>query len=131
MSEEADSAGVVRHLRSFFAACAQYAAARLRLASAEGKDAAAQAGKVLILAGSALFVGVFGWLFMCLAAVFLLAKAMGEYGWVWASLIMAAVHFIVAIALGFALKARGGKSFFPLTTAEFQKDRERLEKERQ
>ena len=130
MSEEAESAGVVRHLRAFLAACAQYASARLRMVSMEGKDAAAQAGKVLFIAGSVLFAGVFGWLFLCLAAVFLLAKAMGDYGWVWASLIMAAIHLIVATALGFALRARGGKSFFPLTTAEFQKDREWLEKER-
>lgn len=126
---EADSAGVVRHLRAFLAACAQYAAARLRLASLEGKEAAGQLGKVLLLAGAVLFIGVFAWLFLCLAAVFLLAKAMGEYGWVWASLLMAAFHFIVAVTLGFALHGRTGKPFFPLTTAEFQKDREWLEKE--
>ena len=130
MSEGADSAGVVQPLRAFLAACAQYASARLRLASLEGKEAAGQAGKVLILAGAALFAGVLGWLFLCFAAVFLLGKAMGEYGWVWASLIVAAVHFLVAAVLGFALKTRSSKAFFPLTTAEFQKDRERLEKEK-
>ena len=127
---DADSVGVVRHLRSFLAACAQYASARLRLASIEGKDAAGQAGKVLILAGAALFAGVLGWLLLCFAAVFLLGKAMGEYGWVWAALIMAAFHFAAAALLGFALRSRSGKPFFPLTTAEFQKDRERLEKEK-
>lgn len=130
MSEGADSAGVVQHLRAFLAACAQYASARLRLASLEGKEAAGQAGKFLILAGAALFAGVLGWLFLCFAAVFLLGKAMGEYGWVWASLIVAVIHFGVAAALGFALKTRSSKAFFPLTTAEFQKDRERLEKEK-
>lgn len=126
---EAESAGIVRPLRAFLAACAQYGSARLRLASMEGREAAGEAAKVLLLAGAALFVAVFGWLFVCLAVIFLMAKAMGENGWIWASLIMAAVHFIVAAVLGFALRSRGGKAFFPLTVAEFQKDREWLEKE--
>ena len=89
-----------------------------------------EAGKVLLIAGSSLFVAIFGWLFLCLAVVFLLARAMGEYGWIWASLIMAAVHFAMAVGLGLMLRSRGGKGFFPLTTAEFQKDREWLEKEK-
>lgn len=126
---EAETAGLLRHLRAFLSACARYASARLRLASLEGKEAAGQAGKFLLLAGATLFVAVFGWLFLCLAAVFLLALALGEHGWIWASLIMAAVHFAGAVVLGRSLRSRGGKSFFPLTTAEFQKDHEWLEKE--
>jgi uncharacterized membrane protein YqjE len=126
---EAESAGIVRPLRMFLAACAQYAAARLKLASAEGKEAAAEAGKILVLAGAALFVGIFGWLFMCLAVIFLMAKAMGEHGWIWASLTMGGLHFIAATVLALLLRARGGRAFFPLTAAEFQKDREWLEKE--
>lgn len=127
---ETETAGIVRPLRAFFAACAGYASARLRLASLEGKEASVEAGKVLLIAGSSLFVAIFGWLFLCLAVVFLLARAMGEYGWIWASLIMAAVHFAMAVGLGLMLRSRGGKGFFPLTTAEFQKDREWLEKEK-
>lgn len=126
---EAETAGIVRPMRAFFAACVGYASARFRLASLEGKEASVEAGKVLLLAGGALFVAIFGWLFLCLAVVFLLARALGEYGWIWASLIMAAVHFAVAVALGMVLRLRGGKGFFPLTAAEFQKDREWLEKE--
>ena len=95
----------------------------------EGREAAGEAARVLLLAGAVLFAGVFGWLFACFAVVFLMAKAMGENGWIWASLVMAAVHFIGAAVLGFVLRARGGKAFFPLTTAEFQKDRAWLEKE--
>lgn len=129
-SPEAETAGVVRQLRAFLAACAQYAGARMRLASLEGREAAGEAGKILLLAGTALFVGVFGWLFLCFAMIFLLAKVLGENGWVWASLIMAAGHFAVAAGIGLFLRARGGKAFFPLTSAEFQKDREWLEKEK-
>ena len=129
-SPEADTAGIVRPMRAFFAACAAYASARLRLASLEGKDASVEAAKVLLLAGGALFVAIFGWLFLCLAVVFLLARAMGEHGWIWASLLRAGVHFVGAVGLGLVLRLRGGKGFFPLTTAEFQKDREWLEKEK-
>jgi uncharacterized membrane protein YqjE len=126
---DAETAGVVRQFKAFLAACSQYASARLRLASMEGKEAAGEAAKILFIAGAALFLGVFGWLFACFAVIFLMAKAMGENGWIWASLIMAGVHFCLAVALGFALKARGAKAFFPLTTAEFEKDRVWLEKE--
>lgn len=127
---EADSAGIVRQLKAFLASCARYASARMRLASIEGREAAGEAGKVLILAGAALIAGAFGWLFICLGAVFLLAKAMGEYGWVWAALIVGVAHIAIAVALGMILKSRGGRPFFPLTTAEFQKDRDWLEKEK-
>ena len=126
---EAETEGIVPHLRAFLASCAGYASVRFRLASMEGREASAEVGKVLLLAGGALFIAIFGWLFLCLAVVFLLARAMGEYGWIWASLVMAAVHFAVAVGLGVVLRLRGGKGFFPLTTAEFQKDREWLEKE--
>lgn len=127
---EADSAGIVRQLKAFLASCAQYASARMRLASIEGREAAGEAGKVIILAGAALVAGAFGWLFLCLGIVFLLAKAMGDYGWVWATLIVGAAHIAIAVVLGMILRARGGRPFFPLTTAEFQKDREWLEKEK-
>ncbi len=126
----ADPAGIVRQVKDFFAACARYASARMRLASIEGREAAGEAGKVLLLAGAVLVAGAFGWLFLCLGAVFLLAKAMGEYGWVWASLIVGCAHIVIAILLGLVLRAHRSKSFFPLTTAEFQKDREWLEEEK-
>lgn len=127
---EADSAGIVRQLKVFLASCAQYASARIRLASLEGREAAGEVGKVLILAGAALIAGAFGWLFLCTGVVFLLAKAMGEYGWVWAAVIVGVSHIAIAIVLGMILRARGGRPFFPLTTAEFQKDRDWLEKEK-
>ena len=67
-------------------------------------------------------------LFACLAAVFLLAKAFGgANGWVWAALIMAAVHFAGVAALVLALKSKLGTTLFPLTTAEIRKDQEWLD----
>ena len=114
--------------RTFLAACAQYASARLRLASLEGREAAAHGFKLLLAVGAAIVLGAFGWLFACLAAVFLLAKAFGgANGWVWAALIMAALHFAGVVALALALKSKLGKTLFPLTTAEIRKDQEWLD----
>jgi uncharacterized membrane protein YqjE len=129
-SPENGTAGVVGRARTFLAACAQYASARLRLASLEVREAAAHSFKLLIIAGVAIVLGAFGWLFACLAAVFVLAKAFGgTNGWVWAALVMAALHFAGVIALALALKSRLGTTLFPITTAELKKDQEWLDQQ--
>ena len=127
---ENGTAGVVGRARAFLAACAQYASARLRLASIEGREAAAHGFKLLMIVGAAIVFGAFGWLFACLAAVFLLAKAFGgANGWVWAALIMAGLHFAGVVALALLLKSKLGTSFFPITTAELKKDQEWLDQQ--
>ena len=122
--------GVAGRARTFLAACAQYASARLRLISLEGREAAAHGFKLLIIAGAAIVLGAFGWLFACLAAVFLLAKAFGgANGWVWAALIMAGAHLAGVVALALLLKSKIGTAFFPITTAELKKDQEWLDQQ--
>jgi len=122
--------GVADGTRSFLAACAQYCSARLRLVSLEGREAAAHGFKLLILVGAAIVLGAFGWLFVCLAAVFLLAKAFGgANGWVWAALIMAGLHFAGVVALLLALKSKLGTPLFPITTNELKKDQEWLDQQ--
>ena len=129
-SPDSGTAGVVGRARTFLAACAQYASARLRLASIEGREAAAHGFKLLMVVGAAIVFGAFGWLFACLAAVFLLAKAFGgANGWVWAALIMAGLHFAGVVALALVLKSRLGTSLFPMTTAELRKDQEWLDQQ--
>ena len=129
-SPDSGTTGVVGRARTFLAACAQYASARLRLASIEGREAAAHGFKLLMVVGAAIVFGAFGWLFACLAAVFLLAKAFGgANGWVWAALIMAGLHFAGVVALALVLKSRLGTSLFPMTTAELRKDQEWLDQQ--
>jgi len=116
--------------RAFLASCAQYASARLRLGALEGREAVAHGFKLLLIAGAAVVLAAFGWLFVCLAVVFLLAKAFDDpNGWVWAALIMAGLHFAGVVALGFALKAKLGTPLFPITTAELKKDQEWLDQQ--
>ncbi len=121
--------GIARQVRGFFSAAAQYVAARLRLASLEAKDAGAHSLKLLLLGVAAAFVAVLGWVFLCLAIIFLLAKALGENGWVWASLMMAAAHFAGAFVLARVLKNTASQPMFPLTTEEFKKDQAWLEEQ--
>lgn len=128
MDDSAERGGLFRDLRAFLAACARYAGARFRLASLEGKDAARHAFKLLALLLAALLIVAFAWLFLCLAAVFLLAQAFGgSHGWLWASLIMAGAHFVVATALVLAAKSGITKPLFPLTAEELKKDQQWLE----
>jgi len=128
MDGPAERGGIIREVRSFLAACAQYALARLKLASMEGKEAGGHVLKLLAYALGAVFLLVFAWLFLCLTVVFLLAKAFGEpNGWLWASLVMAGLHIIVAGLLALRAKAGLSKPLFPITTQEFKKDQEWLE----
>src|SRR5947208_13759171 len=88
-----EHASVAGRARKFLAACAQYASARLRLASLEGREAAAHGVKILLLAGAAIILAAFAWLFLCLAVVFLLSDAIGgPNAWLWATLVMAGLH---------------------------------------
>ena len=122
--------GMAGRARRFLAACAQYASARLRLMSLEGREAAGHGFKLLLIVGAAIVLGAFGWLFACLAAVFLLAKAFGgANAWVWAALIMAGVHFAGVIALGLVLRSKLGTTLFPITTAEIKNDQEWLDQQ--
>jgi uncharacterized membrane protein YqjE len=122
--------GMAGRARTFLASCAQYASARLRLGAIEGREAVAHGFKLLLIVGAAVVLGAFGWLFVCLGAVFLLAKAFGgANGWVWAALIMAALHLGGVVALGLALRSKLHKTLFPITTAELKKDQEWLDQQ--
>ena len=122
--------GAAAQLRAFLAACAQYASARLRLASLEGREAAAHGLKLILLAGAAIILAAFGWLFFCLAVVFLLAKALGgPNAWLWATLAMGSAHFAGVALLVLGLKAKLGTPLFPMTTGELKKDQEWLDQQ--
>ncbi len=129
-SPDNGTTGVFSRARTFLASCAQYASARLRLASLEGREAAGHGFRMLIIVGAAIVLGAFGWLFACLATVFLLAKAFGgANGWVWAALIMAGLHFAGVLALALVLKSKLRTTLFPMTTAELKKDQEWLDQQ--
>ena len=124
------TSGMAGNVRAFLASCVQYASARVRLASLEGREAAAHTFKLLLVAGAAIVLGAFGWLFVCLAAVFLVAKAWGgPNGWVWAALIMAGLHLSGVAACLLMMKSKLRTTLFPITTAELKKDQEWLDQQ--
>ncbi len=122
--------GMARNARAFLASCVQYFSARLRLASLEGREAAGHTFKLLLIVGAAVVLGAFGWLFACLAVVFLIAKAFGgPHGWVWAALVMAGAHLAVVGVLLLMLKSKLSTALFPITTAELKKDQAWLDQQ--
>lgn len=123
---------MVGQMRAFGAACAQYASARLRLASMEGREAASHGLKLLAIVLAAVVMATFGWLFVCLSVVFLTANAFGgAHAWLWAALAMAGAHLVAVIALAFALKAKLSTVLFAMTTTELKKDQEWLDQKTQ
>jgi uncharacterized membrane protein YqjE len=122
-------AGAAGHAQAFIAACARYVSARFQLASIESREAAGHGLKLLALAAAAVVLATFGWFFLCLAGVFLLAMAIGgPHGWLWAALAMAGAHFLGVIVLALALKSKLATKLFPMTIAELQKDQEWMDR---
>lgn len=122
--------GVAAQMREFLAACAQYAAARLKLATIEGREATAHGFKMLLIAGAAIVLAAFGWLFLCTALIFLLAKMLGgPNAWVWSALMMAGAHLAGTALLLLGLKSKLATPLFPMTGEEIKKDQEWLEQQ--
>ena len=70
------------------------------------------------------FVGFVGMLIVFLLYLMMLTL---HWEWGWSALAFAAVLFVVGIGVGVIFRFRIVKPFFPVTFAEFQKDRKRLE----
>ncbi len=123
----AEAAGLFGHLSALLAAQLAYLRARLELAGVEGKEAAVHAGIILGLAVGGLIAAVFGYFFLVLALVFLIALALGGgSAWIWVLLGAALVHLAGAAVLVWIAKSKLGAPFFPLTLDELKKDQEWL-----
>src|SRR5271154_6752598 len=90
---KAEAAGLFGHLSALLAAKLAYLKARLELAGIEGKEAAIHLTIILGFVIGAGLVAVFGYLFVVLALVFLIARAFGEGSWPWVLAGAALFHF--------------------------------------
>jgi uncharacterized membrane protein YqjE len=125
--EGAPAAGILGHLSALLAAKLAYLRARLELAGLEGKEAAVHCGVILGLAVGGLLALIFGYLFLVIGLVFLIAWAFGGGDmWIWVTLGAAAVHFIGAAALLLIAKARLKTPMFSATLDELKHDQEWL-----
>lgn len=117
----AEDAGLINHLRAFAASALAYAQARLQLAGLEWKEAASHYFKILLLLLAGLFGLVFGYVFFCIAAVFLVAHLF-HVPWIWILLAAGAVHLALAGVAGWIVRVKFARPIFNATISEFKKD---------
>jgi uncharacterized membrane protein YqjE len=110
--------------RGWAAALLDLISARSALIEFEAAQASRRTARAAILLASAAMACAFGWLLLVAAGVFLLASATGWHPAL-VTLLAGFLHFAAAIALASAAKSAKLPAF-PLTRAEFQKDREWL-----
>ena len=119
--------GIFSHFPLLLSAKIAYLRARFQLAGMEGKEAAVHYAIIVALAIGALIVAVFGYLFLVIGAVFLLAWMIGgENVWIWVMLGAAGLHLVGALALALIAKSMLARPMFAATLGEFKKDQEWL-----
>jgi hypothetical protein len=100
-------------------------AARLALIQLESKDATQEASRRAGLIAAACGSVFFAWALLLVGGASLLSQATG-WPWNLITLGLAALHLVLGIILAQSAKPSGAASF-PVTRAEFQKDREWIE----
>lgn len=119
--------GFFPHTLKLLSALLAYLRARLELAGIEGREAAGHFTAILALTIAALIVFFIGYLFFCLAVVFLLAWALGDgHSWIWVTLGMGLLHLALAAVLCLTARSRLAAPVFTNTFNEFKKDQEWL-----
>lgn len=109
-------------------AFARLACARFDLIRIEMADALRHASKKAALLAGAAFGAVGMWLLVLAGGIGAIAAA-NSWQWYWVALAVAALHLILVVVC-VALATRKGPPAFPVTRAEFQKDRECIESQK-
>ena len=123
----AEARGLLAELAALLGAKLAWLRARFELAGIEGKEALANYAITGALAVGALVAIVFGYFFVVIALVFLIAWACGGgNAWLWVMLGAGVLHFIAAAGLALVAKARLERRIFEATLDEFRKDQEWL-----
>ena len=129
-SEDVDGTGETgffAHFAGLLAAKLAYLRARLELAGIEAREAAVHYAIILGLAIGALIVLVFGYLFLVIALVFLVAALLGTaHAWIWVLLGAALLHLLGAAILAWIAKAKLSSPMFTASLNELKKDQEWL-----
>ena len=116
-----DDEGLIDHLRVLAAAAVAYFRARLQLAGLESKEASVHYLKILIWLLIGLIGFVFGYIFFCIAVVFLISHLL-HVDWMWVMLAAGVAHFLLAIASALIARSKFAQPMFHATIAEFKKD---------
>lgn len=122
-----EPSGLFAHVSGLFGAQLSYLKARLQLAGIESKEAGIHYALIVAFGIAALIAVVFGYFFLVIALVFLVALAFeSNSAWIWVMLGAALLHFGGAVALVFLAKSRLAQPMFPETIHEFKKDQQWL-----
>ena len=100
-------------------------ASRISLIQLESKEAAKDAANRVASLIAVVICAFFTWALLLAGVIAAIAKTSG-CAWYWIAIAASAVHFAAAILLAKASKKPAAPSF-PVTRAEFQKDREWIE----
>jgi len=97
---------------------------RIALIQLESKAAARQAGELVALIAAVALATLFAWALLLAGGIAALAAATA-WPWYWIALAAAVIH-AVAAAVGLRRAKSTARPAFPITRAEFHKDREWL-----
>lgn len=123
----AANAGFLGRVSGLLGALAGYLKARLQLAGLEAKEAILHYIIIAALIAGGLVVVVFGYFFLWLAIIFLIAWLIpGQSTWIWLTFGAALIHFGLAVALVLAARAKFATPMFTATIDEFKKDQQWL-----
>lgn len=112
-----------RYLREWMHASVRYVRTRLELAGLEGKEAMARIGGVLLLVVVAITLMLAGYLLMCLAFVFGIARLLHtEHAWIWIAAAFGTLHLLGAWGILKMARSWMEKPMFPASLEEFRKD---------
>ena len=122
---EPELPGLPESIRLWLSAAAGYVHSRLELFGLEAKGAVVGYLQIAILVICSLVFLVFGYVFLVLAAAFLVAFLF-HWHWGWITLGFGVGHLVLTGACLWLAKNRFGVAGFPSTIAEFKKDKEWL-----
>jgi uncharacterized membrane protein YqjE len=121
----AGHAGLLHNLLALLNALVGFLESRVGLFAKESKTALVH---VLVLVGcvaGAAFLTLFGYIFLVMAVIAGIAHAL-RISWVWIALVIAAVHFFLAMVCLLIARSQMKKPMFESTAVELKKDREWL-----
>jgi len=100
---------------------AAYLGARFQLLGLESREAFGHYLKILVLLAAGFIGFVFGYIFFCIAGVFLISSSL-RISWMWTLLAVGILHFVIAGIAVILARSGFAKSMFSATIEEFKKD---------
>lgn len=119
--------GLVGDLLSLGGSLGRHVQALVELAGVESREALALYLRLAVMLGAALVFLVFGYVLLLLFISFLCAAVFG-ISWVWISLALAVLHFLVAFVCANHVRTHMKSPVFESTRAELRRDFEQLKR---